>query len=118
MAGARYRVSLPSTFTFTNASPLERATMRSVAGDPYMHDPTLLDRLGTIKIPVQVIWGDNDRIVSPTYGAVYAAAFADARLDIVRDAGHLPQIEQPTATFALIDRYVTDEADQTTSDRS
>ena len=94
------------------------ATMRSVAGEPYMHDPTLLDRLGTIKIPVQVIWGDNDRIVSPTYGAVYAAAFADARLDIVRDAGHLPQIEQPTATFALIDRYVTDRADQTTSDRS
>ena len=40
------------------------ATMRIVAGDPYMHDPTLLTRLGGIKIPVQVIWGDSDRIVT------------------------------------------------------
>jgi pimeloyl-ACP methyl ester carboxylesterase len=93
------------------------ATMRSVAGEPYMHYPTLLDRLGQIKIPVLVIWGDSDRNVSPAYDAAYAAAFADARLEIVRDAGHLPQIEQPTATFALIDRYVTDQADQIASGR-
>jgi pimeloyl-ACP methyl ester carboxylesterase len=82
------------------------ATMRIVAGDPYMHDPTLLDRLGRIEIPVLVIWGDSDRIVTPAYGAAYAAAFGRARLEIVRDAGHLPQIEQPAATFALIDDYV------------
>jgi pimeloyl-ACP methyl ester carboxylesterase len=25
---------------------------------------------------------------------------------VVKDAGHLPQIEQPVATFALIDAYV------------
>ena len=94
------------------------ATMRSVAGEPYMHDPTLLDSLGRITIPVLVIWGDSDRIVTPAYGAAYAAAFAAGRLEIVRDAGHLPQIEQPASTFALIDRYVSDQADQTTSGRS
>jgi pimeloyl-ACP methyl ester carboxylesterase len=32
--------------------------------------------------------------------------FGKARFEIVRDAGHLPQIEQPTATFALIDDFV------------
>lgn len=82
------------------------ATMRIVAGEPYMHDPTLLDRLPRIKIPVLVIWGDSDRIVTPAYGAAYAAAFGQGRLEIVRDAGHLPQIEQPAATFALMDDYV------------
>jgi pimeloyl-ACP methyl ester carboxylesterase len=84
------------------------ATMRVVAGEPYMHDPTLLARLRRIEIPVLVIWGDSDRIVTPAYGAAYAAAFDRARLEIVRDAGHLPQIEQPAATFALIDDYVRD----------
>jgi pimeloyl-ACP methyl ester carboxylesterase len=84
------------------------ATMRVVAGEPYMHDPTLLARLRRIEIPVVVIWGDSDRIVMPAYGAAYAAAFDQARLEIVRDAGHLPQIEQPAATFALIDDYVRD----------
>jgi pimeloyl-ACP methyl ester carboxylesterase len=84
------------------------ATMRIVAGEPYMHDPTLLGRLRQVEIPVLVIWGDSDRIVTPAYGAAYAAAFGQARLEIIRDAGHLPQIEQPAATFALIDDYVRD----------
>jgi pimeloyl-ACP methyl ester carboxylesterase len=84
------------------------ATMRIVAGQPYMHDPMLLSRLGLIRIPVLVIWGDSDRIVTPAYGAAYAAAFGDGRLAIVRNAGHLPQIEQPAATFVLIDDYVRD----------
>jgi pimeloyl-ACP methyl ester carboxylesterase len=85
------------------------ATMRVVAGEPYMHDPTLLARLRRIEIPVLVIWGDSDRIVTTAYGAAYAAAFGQAQLEIVRDAGHLPQIEQPAATFALIDDYVRDQ---------
>ena len=88
------------------------ATMRIVAGEPYMHDPALLARLGRITIPVLVIWGDSDRIVTPAYGTAYAAAFGDGRLAIVRDAGHLPQIEQPAATFALIDDYAQSEADE------
>jgi len=82
------------------------ATMRVVAGYPDMHDPKLLNRLGRIHIPVLVIWGDSDRIVTPAYGAAYADAFPDARFVIVEKAGHLPQIEQPTATFALIDTAV------------
>jgi pimeloyl-ACP methyl ester carboxylesterase len=93
------------------------ATMRIVAGEPYMHDPSLLARLGPITIPVLVIWGDSDRIVTPAYGAAYAAAFGDGRLEIARDAGHLPQIEQPAATFALIDGYVRDAGDQIKSSR-
>jgi pimeloyl-ACP methyl ester carboxylesterase len=85
------------------------ATMRIVAGDPYMHDPALLNSLGLIGIPVLVIWGDSDRIVTPAYGARYASAFPNARFQIVENAGHLPQIEQPAATFALIDSYVSEQ---------
>jgi len=82
------------------------ATMRVVAGDPYMHDPKLLDSLGRVQIPALVIWGDSDRIVTPAYGARYASAFPNARFRIVEKAGHLPQIEQPNATLALIDEFV------------
>jgi pimeloyl-ACP methyl ester carboxylesterase len=82
------------------------ATMRIVAGEPYMHDPTLLARLGRVTVPTLVIWGDSDRIATPAYGAAYAAAFGRGRFEMVRDAGHLPQIEQPAATFALIDEYI------------
>jgi len=82
------------------------ATMRVFAGDPYMHDPGLPGRLGRVEIPVLVLWGDSDRIVTPGYGQALAAAFPQAQFTIVSQAGHLPQIEQPAATFAALDAYL------------
>jgi pimeloyl-ACP methyl ester carboxylesterase len=79
------------------------ATMRLVAGT--MSDPTLLDRLDRVRVPVLGIWGDSDGFVTPAYGKAYVGAFPEGRFEIVKDAGHLPQIEQPAATFALIDEY-------------
>lgn len=81
-------------------------TMRLLAGEPYMHDPTLLSRLGDVRIPALLLWGESDRIVTPAYGAVYASAFGDGRIEVIPEAGHLPHIEQPDATFALIDAYL------------
>ncbi|MEU9044321.1 MULTISPECIES: alpha/beta hydrolase [unclassified Kitasatospora] len=82
------------------------ATMRTLAGDPYMHDPKLLRRLGRVRVPTLLLWGESDRIVTPAYGAAYAAAFGDARLELVPRAGHLPQLEQPEATSALIEAHL------------
>ncbi|MEV6736793.1 alpha/beta hydrolase [Streptomyces sp. NPDC051104] len=78
------------------------ATLRTLAGDPYMHDPKLLRRLGRVRVPALLLWGESDRIVTPAYGAAYAEAFGDGRLEVIPKAGHLPHIEQPDATFAHI----------------
>lgn len=79
------------------------ATMRVLAGDPYMHDPKLLRRLGRVEVPALLLWGESDRIVTPAYGAAYADAFPEGRLEVIPRAGHLPQIEQPEATHAAIE---------------
>lgn len=81
-------------------------TMRAIAGDPYMHDPALFGRLPGIAVPTLVIWGESDRIFTPGYGRAYAAAIPGARFELVERAGHLPQIEQPAATFALLDSMI------------
>ena len=83
------------------------ATMRVLAGEPYMHDPSMLERLGEISIPTLVLWGESDRIVTPEYGRAFAAAIPGARFELIREAGHLPQIEQPEATFRTIDDFLT-----------
>lgn len=95
-------------------SPEQLATARANAealnlygGDPYMHDPELRARLESVRIPVSVIWGESDRIFDVGYGRAYAAAFAGendegAKFHIVREAGHLPQIEQPQRTLDLV----------------
>ena len=82
------------------------ATMRSFAGDPYMHDPRLPGLLGRVEIPVLVLWGDSDRIVTPGYGQALAAAFPHAQFTVISQAGHLPQIEQPDATFDALDAFI------------
>lgn len=82
------------------------ATLSAVAGDPYMQDPELQPKLASVTIPTLVLWGDSDGIATPAYGAAYAGSFGSARFEAVRNAGHLPQIEQPAATFAAIDAFV------------
>jgi pimeloyl-ACP methyl ester carboxylesterase len=81
------------------------ATLCLLAADPYMHDPKLLPRLGGVSIPALLIWGDADRIVTPAYGAAYAAAFPHGRFELVERAGHLPQLERPDAVNVLLDTF-------------
>ncbi|NUR96148.1 MAG: alpha/beta hydrolase [Kribbellaceae bacterium] len=62
---------------------------------PTMSDPTLLKRLAGIDIPVQVVWGESDRIAGPEYGKVFADAIPQATYTLLPQTGHLPQLETP-----------------------
>jgi pimeloyl-ACP methyl ester carboxylesterase len=81
------------------------ATMQLLAGDPYMHDPKLLARLLQVQVPTLVVWGVSDRIATPDYGRAYAAAFGNARFELIPKAGHLPQLERPEALFKALHRF-------------
>ena len=70
-----------------------------------MHDPALQARLGLVTIPTLVLWGESDRVFTPGYGRAYAAEFPNSRFELIPEAGHLPQLEQPAATFAAIDAW-------------
>jgi pimeloyl-ACP methyl ester carboxylesterase len=71
---------------------------------PSMSDPTLAGRLGGIDIPVQVLWGESDRIADPEYGKAYAAAIPLSTFTLLPRTGHLPQLETPEELLgALLD---------------
>ena len=78
--------------------------LATYAGEPFMHDPTLPDRLSRITVPSLVLWGRHDGIVTSGYGQEYARQIPHARFQVIEDAGHLPQIEQPERTAEAI-RY-------------
>jgi pimeloyl-ACP methyl ester carboxylesterase len=80
-------------------------TMGVVAGRG-MSDPTLLGRLGSIAVPTLVVFGASDRVVTPAYGRAVADAIPGARFAEVAEAGHLPHLENPGATWAVIDPFV------------
>jgi pimeloyl-ACP methyl ester carboxylesterase len=63
--------------------------------DPYMHNPKLRYRLHRIDVPALLIWGANDGLVSAAYAEAYRQLIPGARLVVIPEAGHLPQVEQP-----------------------
>lgn len=70
-----------------------------------MGDPKLRRRLSRVSIPVLVVWGESDRVIVPEYGRVYAQSFPNARFELISEAGHLPQIEQPERLFNLVQQF-------------
>ena len=86
------------------------ATLRVLAGDPYMYDPGLRERLAEVTPPALAIWGDSDGIASPDYGRALAQSLANCRFELVAAAGHVPQLEQPDVVFSLIDSFANETA--------
>src|SRR5579862_7110888 len=65
------------------------------AWHPYMYNPQLKHWLGRIRVPTLMLWGASDRVVTPDYGSAYSALIPGARFELIDEAGHHPEIEQP-----------------------
>jgi pimeloyl-ACP methyl ester carboxylesterase len=74
--------------------------------EPYAHNPKLVRRLHRIDVPVLLLWGESDGIVTPAYGRAYAERIPGARFEVIAGAGHVPQIEQPEAFVASVARFL------------
>lgn len=102
----------PATFPAERRALIQAnmAALRVFSGGPAMNDPALRPRLATVTVPTLVLWGESDRIATPAYGKEYAASLGNARFELVPEAGHLPHLEQPAHTFALLDAFAAETA--------
>ena len=69
-------------------------------------DKGLHKRLYRVKAPTLIVWGAQDRLVDPAYGDEFVNAIADARLEVIDGAGHLPQLEQYERTAAVVTGFL------------
>jgi pimeloyl-ACP methyl ester carboxylesterase len=67
-----------------------------------MTDPSLLGQLSEVRVPVLVVWGAADRIYPLEHGETFAKAIPNAQLVVLDKAGHLPQLEAPSALLAAV----------------
>ena len=70
-------------------------TVSLLGWKPFMHNPKLLRRLGRIRIPTLVLWGESDRVVSPDYGRAFHRAIRSSVFHVIPRAGHYPHRERP-----------------------
>lgn len=94
------------------ATEEQRAVLRSngqtmaVLAGRGMSDPSLLERLASVEVPTLVVSGASDRVVTVGHGRAVAAAVPGAAFAEVPAAGHLPHLEAPEATWAVLDPFV------------
>ncbi len=60
------------------------------------------DRLATLDVPVQTIWGESDAIIP----VAHANAVPEARRHVLAGAGHMVHIEKPSDVTRLIGEFV------------
>lgn len=68
--------------------------------------------LGSIAVPVQMIYGREDRLTPPSIGEAALTQLPDARLDVIEGAGHLSNVETPDAFNAILLRFLAQHAER------
>lgn len=58
-------------------------------------EPEKWEDIGTLKMPVLLLWGQQDKVIPPSHGQAFEAAIPGAKLIVYEDAGHLPMEETP-----------------------
>jgi haloalkane dehalogenase len=67
------------------------------------HDTTIANHeLAQLKVPVTLIFGSRDEYLSPTLAIHLASLFAHSTVQLVGDASHWPQHDQPETVAQLI----------------
>jgi pimeloyl-ACP methyl ester carboxylesterase len=74
---------------------------------PHMFNPQLKHWLHRIQVPTLLLWGESDGVVTPQYGRQYASLIPGAVFETIPHAGHHPELEQPAAFVASVNRFLT-----------
>ncbi len=77
---------------------------------PYMYNPQLKRWLRRISRPTLVLWGASDGIVTPAYGRAYSALIPGSCFEVIAEAGHHPEIEQPEAFVERVAAFLAQES--------
>lgn len=76
-----------------------------IATDFRFHD--LLDnRLELIRAPTLVIWGDQDRILSPSAAPIWQRGIRQSELHIFKGIGHMPMVEVPQQAAQRVTEFL------------
>jgi pimeloyl-ACP methyl ester carboxylesterase len=81
-------------------------TAARLTWQPRGYDPHLAKWLHRIALPTLVLWGADDRLLPPAYGAAWQKRIAGAQLVVLPECGHLPHVEQRGAFVAALASFI------------
>jgi pimeloyl-ACP methyl ester carboxylesterase len=69
-------------------------------------DKGLKKRLHRIKADALIIWGEEDALISSVYAKEFAQRIANSRIEIIKDCGHVPQVERLDVVKPLVAKFL------------
>ena len=87
----------------------QRMTVARLAWNPYFENPKLLMRLGRIRVPTLILWGEEDRLFPLEHAKAFQAAIPGASLAVLPDCGHVPPLDAPEAFVMAVTRVLSGE---------
>jgi pimeloyl-ACP methyl ester carboxylesterase len=82
------------------------AAARNIYLDPPHGERGLWTRLAGLSPPALFVWGKDDRLVPRAFSRHVAEALPQAHQVVLSDCGHVPQVELPEVTNALIRQHL------------
>lgn len=82
--------------------PIARLTAAALGAGPYLMD----GRMHTVTMPVDLVWGESDRMMPLNYARRMLAALPAARLTTVARCGHAPLTERPFEFIGTIEQVL------------
>lgn len=76
------------------------------AWHPRLFNPDLEKWLHRIKVPTQVIWGREDRLIPAAYAQAWQSNIPGSQVTILPECGHLPTVEKCDEVAAQIARFI------------
>jgi pimeloyl-ACP methyl ester carboxylesterase len=101
---AEARLAEPVTPEALELALKNRHTTARLAWEPRFHDPHLPKWLHRIKVPVTIVWGEQDRILPVAFADEFRKLMPNARLEIIPHCGHLPHAEKPDRFVEIVCR--------------
>jgi abhydrolase domain-containing protein 6 len=77
------------------AAPLNKKIFKELQTSDFI---SLEGKLGKIKAPTLIVWGDTDRVIHISAAGVFKKRIKNAKLVIIKECGHLPMMEKPEET--------------------
>jgi len=103
--GAKRRIPEEALRTmWDNLSPQTRRAVLKLyrATDLAQQAPELRRALLPLRRPALVVWGARDIFISETLAARQREVFPDAQLDILKESGHFPYLDDPKAVASAV----------------
>ncbi|HUZ71512.1 MAG TPA: alpha/beta hydrolase [Stellaceae bacterium] len=105
-----WNASLTATPELQEIADRNRFQAAKLCWQPRLFNPKLEKWLHRIDRPTRILWGEDDRIIPPAYGARLKELIAGAGLVMLPRTGHLMPVEQPQRFAAEIRRFIREDA--------